>query len=140
LRFAGAMQIMVGMFFKNAKQRLDQAKEEFRQERSSLQDQFFATAARSGRPRGLRWVECVFLGEPVFAHERATGRLQALVEVEIGFEAIEGGGMEEVEAVSNIRAATAVFRRDQDGWTTDGRTVFNLSPQQTIAHFRLEAV
>jgi hypothetical protein len=128
------------MFFKSARQRLEQAKEEFLSERQSLQNQFFETAARSGRPRGLRWVECVFLGEPVFAHEPGTGRLQALVEVEIGFEAIEGGGMEEVEAVSNIRAATAVFRREQDRWTTDGRTVFNLGPQQTIAHFRLEAV
>jgi hypothetical protein len=88
----------------------------------------------------LRWIGCLLIGEPVFAREPATGRLQALVAMEVRFEAVEGGGMEEVEAVGNVRAATAVFRYDEDHWTTDGRTVFNLDPAQTIGHFRLEPV
>jgi hypothetical protein len=128
------------MFFRNLKLRWETAKAEFARDRGDLQDQFFATAAASGRPRGLRWVKCDFRGEPAFARDPATGAMQALVAVEIGFEAIEGGGMEEVEAVGNIRAATAVFRRDHDQWTTDGRTVFNLNPQETISHFRLEPI
>jgi hypothetical protein len=127
-----------GMFFRGIKQRLETAKAEFHRDRAALEEEFFATAAASGRPRGLRWIQCDFHGEPAFARDPSTGRLQALVVVEIGFEAIEGGGMEEVEAVGNIRAATAVFRREDDRWTTDGRTVFNLDPEQTILHFRLE--
>jgi hypothetical protein len=127
------------MFF-NGKRRLEIAVEQFRRERQTVQDQFFRTAAASGRPRGLRWVRCDFHGEPLFAQEPNSGVLQALVAVAIGFEAVEGGGMEEVEAVSNVRAATAVFRFDGEAWTTDGRTVFNLDPQQTIAHFHLRPV
>jgi hypothetical protein len=126
------------MLFRSIKQRLETAKAEFHRDRAALENQFFQMAAASGRPRGLRWVQCDFRGEPAFAREPSTGKLQALVAVEIGFEAIEGGGMEEVEAVGNIRAATAVFRRDKDQWITDGRTVFNLNPQETISHFRLE--
>jgi hypothetical protein len=125
------------MLFRSLKQRLETAMADFHRDRPALEQQFFQTAAASGRPRGLRWAQCDFRGEPVFAREPSTGRLQALIAVEIGFEAIEGGGMEEVEAVGNIRAATAVFRRENDQWITDGRTVFNLSPQQTISHFHL---
>ncbi len=131
---------MAAMFFKRSAQRVELATQEFCDNRRVLQDQFFEVAADSGRPRGLRWVRCDFHGEPVFARDTATGALQALVSVSIGFEAIEGGGMEDVEAVGNIRAATAVFRYDEDIWTTDGRAVFNLDPQETIAHFRLAPV
>lgn len=128
---------MARMFFKKSQPHLDAARDEFHEARAALEEQFFQTAAASGRPRGLRWTDCRFHDEPVFAQERPSGRLQALVGVSICFEAIEGGGMEDVEAVSNVRAATAVFRYDVDHWTTDGRAVFNLDPQQTIAHFRL---
>ena len=46
-----------------------------------------------------------------YARHRRSGELSAFVSVTIGFEAIEGGDMEDVEAVGNLRAATAVFRR-----------------------------
>jgi hypothetical protein len=128
------------MFFRPAKQRLARAQAEFHRDQRALEEKFIEAAARSGRPRGLRWVQCVFPGEAVFAQDPATGQLQALTPMEVSFEAIAGGDMEDVEAVSNIRAATAVFRHDGERWTTDGRTVFNLNPQQTIAHFRLQSV
>ncbi|MBW3595929.1 MAG: hypothetical protein KY475_01490 [Planctomycetes bacterium] len=128
------------MFFKKSAQRVAGAKQEFREDRGPLEEQFLHAAAETGRPRGLRWVQCDFHGEPEFAHDPASNTLQALLGVSIGFEAIEGGGMEDVEAVGNIRAATAVFRYDEDRWTTDGRAVFNLDPQETIAHFGLAPV
>jgi hypothetical protein len=56
--------------------------------------------------------------------------------VTIGFEAVEGGGMEEVEAVSNLRAGTAVFRVCQGAWQTEGRTYFNLSPAEAVAYYQ----
>jgi DNA modification methylase len=43
--------------------------------------------------------------------------------------------MEEVEAVGNLRAATAVFRAEKERWLTDGRAIFNLSPDEAIDHF-----
>jgi hypothetical protein len=68
--------------------------------------------------------------------------LRALVAIEVCFEAIEGGGMEEVEAVSNVRAATAEFLHDGTVWTTEGRVFFNLAPKGLIRylHTDLESV
>jgi hypothetical protein len=62
--------------------------------------------------------------------------LVALVGVTIGFEAIEGGGMEDVEAVGNLRAATAVFTHNGRDWTTTGRAVFNLEPREVLERYR----
>jgi len=42
--------------------------------------------------------------------------------------------MEEVEAVSNIRAATAEFLYDGGRWVTDGRVYFNLAPSATVKY------
>ena len=36
------------------------------------------------------------------------------------------------------RAATSVFRFDGLRWTTDGRAVFNLNPEETIRRYRHE--
>ena len=62
-------------------------------------------------------------------------RLYALVAATISFEAIEGGGMEDVEAVGNLRSATAVFLHRDRQWTTDGRVIFNLEPAEALARF-----
>jgi hypothetical protein len=71
-----------------------------------------------------------------YARHRDSGELTAFVSVTIGFEAIEGGGMEEVEAVGNLRAATAVFRIERGHWATDGRALFNLNPVEAVAYYK----
>jgi hypothetical protein len=43
--------------------------------------------------------------------------------------------MEEVEAVGNLRAATAILTWSADRWTTAGRAVFNLEPEEVIRHY-----
>lgn len=121
---------------------LTRARRDFRVCRERLEAKFFDLAAGSGRPRGLRWVECEFEDDVVYARDRRSGDIAALVAVTIAFEAIEGGPMEGVEAVSNLRAATAVFVYRGGTWQTEGRTVFNLNPSEAIAHYQddLEAV
>jgi len=121
-----------------AEAREKQAKEDFRRGREKLEAQFFATAARRGVPRGLAWVRCDFADEVVFARDKSNRELLALVLVTIGFEAIEGGGMEEVEAVSRLRAASALFRYHGDAWSTDGRPMMNLEPREAIVHLKGE--
>lgn len=114
----------------------------FPAQRQSLAEPFREAASATGKPRGLRWVACE-LDEPTrFATDRATGELYAFTGVTISFEAIAGGGMEDVEAVSNLRSATAVFVHRGGRWATDGRVVFNLDPDQALAHFRdtIEAI
>lgn len=121
---------------------LDRACREFHQQRERLEARFFQLASTSGKPRGLAWTNCDFDDDVVYARELDSGQLAALVSVSISFAAIEGGGMEEVEAVGNRRAATAVFRQQNRQWTTQGRTIFNLNPAEAVAHFqgRLERV
>jgi hypothetical protein len=108
----------------------------FLQQREHLEAAFFAAAAASGKPRGLRWKDCEWESDVAFARERQTGRLAALLAVTVSFEAIEGGEMEGVEAVGNLRCASAVFFFDAGRWRTAGKAIFNLSPAEAIEHFK----
>ena len=114
------------------------ARQEFLLRREWLEAKFLEIASARGLPRGLAWVDCDFESPVSFARDRRSGELTALVAVAIRFEAIEGGGMEDVEAVAQRKAATAVFRHDGKQWTTDGRAIFNLNPVETIARFQSE--
>jgi len=113
-------------------------RESFPHRRQELQDRFFAVASESGKPRGLSWATCEFQEQAVFARDRESGDLRALVAVEISFAAIEGGGMEDNPNVGNIRAASAVFQFDGEAWSTQGRAIFNLEPLEAIEHFKNE--
>jgi hypothetical protein len=118
------------------RKRLALARRSFHVQRERLECHFFQKVARSGKPRGLRWVDCDFENGVTYACDRRSGELSALVGVTIRFEAVEGGEMEFVKAVGNLRAATAVFRFDGKAWQTDGRAIFNLNPTEAIEHFR----
>jgi hypothetical protein len=107
----------------------------FTGERNELQARFFAIASHSGKPRGLRWKGCEWSDAVEFARDRQNGQLLALAGVTISFEAIEGSDMEGLAAVGNLRNASAVFFFDGNRWTTAGRTVFNLNPDEAIQHF-----
>ena len=110
----------------------DRGRREFRRQREVLEAKFFDLAAASGKPRGLRWVDCDWLETVTFARDRQTGLLTAFVAVNISFEAIEGGDMEDVSAVSNIRDAAAVFHYQKGNWGTGGRALFNMNPHDAL--------
>lgn len=116
------------------------SRRDFHHRREGLEAKFVQLAGASGKPRGLRWTNCDFDDGVAYARDRQSGALCAFVAVTISFEAVEGGGMEEVEAVGNLRAATAVFRFVDGHWTTEGRAIFNLNPTEAIAHFRDDLV
>jgi hypothetical protein len=117
-------------------QKFELQRRSFHRERERVEAKFVELASSSGKPRGLRWKDCDFEDGVAYARDRRSGELCAFVAVTVSFEAIEGGGMEEVEAVGNLRAATAVFRHKDQHWSTDGRVIFNLKPVQAIAHFQ----
>lgn len=108
------------------------AKRDFRLQREVLEARFFDMAAALGKPRGLRWVECDWLPSVTFARDRQSGLLTAFVAVNIRFEAVEGGDMEGVEAVGNIRDAAAVFHYHRGRWGTGGRALFNMNPTDAV--------
>lgn len=114
----------------------ERAQRDFHRVRERLEAKFFQLAGSGGKPRGLRWTNCDFDDEVAYARDRKTAVLCAFVGVTISFEAIAGGGMEDVEAVGNLRAATATFRYANGRWDTDGRALFNLNPVEAIAYYR----
>jgi hypothetical protein len=117
---------------------IERARKLFHLQRERVEHRLFVLASRSGKPRGLEWVDCDFDDDVSFARDRHTGRLRALVAVTIRFRAIEGGGMEDNPNVGNLRAASAVFLLDGDDWSTDGRVMFNLNPTEAIQLYREE--
>jgi hypothetical protein len=44
--------------------------------------------------------------------------------------------MEGVEAVGNLRNATAVFVFARGHWSTSGKAVFNMNPDEALRHFQ----
>lgn len=135
---AGGAVWMLQRLRNSRRMQLVQMRELFHRRREWLEATFLSQAARSGKPRGLRWADCDFEDAVCFAREKKSRQYRALVGITIRFEAIPGGGMEHVEAVSNLRSATAVFTFSDRAWQTDGRAVFNLSPAETIEHFAHE--
>lgn len=115
--------------------RVERARKDFARHRAALEEQFLAAAGATGKPRGLRWKSAELRDGLILARDRANGELVGLVGATISFEAIEGGDMEEVEAVSNLRAATAIFSWIHGEWTTAGRAVFNLEPPEVLARY-----
>jgi hypothetical protein len=116
--------------------RVRRVKREFARDRKELESEFFQAASRTGKPRGLAWKQCAFQDGVMLGRDRANGEIVGLVGVTIGFEALEGGGMEDVEAVGNLRAATAVFTHNGRQWTTQGKVIFNLEPREVLERYQ----
>jgi hypothetical protein len=114
---------------------IERAREMFKLERRRLEAQFHQAAAASGKPRGLRWLDCRWDDAVEFVRDRQTGQLAALLGVTVQFEAVEGSDMEGLPAVSNPRNASGVFFFQAGQWSTVGRAIFNMNPGEAAAHF-----
>ena len=119
---------------------LAEARRQFHVQRERLEAKFVQLAENSGKPRGLRWTNCEFDDDVSYARDRKSSKIRALVACTISFEAIEGGGMEEVEAVGNLRAATSEFTFEHNRWSTEGRAIFNLNPTEAIEYYKKDLV
>jgi len=118
--------------------RLAKARGEFHRHREYLEAKFVDLASKTGKPRGLLWNRCDFDDDVAYVRDRRSGAFSALVGVTIGFKAEAGGAMEDVEAVGNLRAATAVFNYRPAGWTTRGHVLFNLNPVEAVDYYHRE--
>ena len=104
----------------------------FRLRREMLEARFFDLAASQGKPRGLKWLDCEWDSPVTFARDKQSGLLTAFVAVNIRFEAVEGGDMEDVAAVGTVRDAAAVFHYRHGVWGTGGRALFNMNPHDAL--------
>lgn len=100
----------------------------FDQQRQQLRDAFFQIASSTGKPRGLRWTKCDWLETRVVVFDSESRLYTAFCGINLSFEAIEGGDMEDVDAVSMIRDATAVFHGQEGRWGSGGKVLFNMTP------------
>lgn len=140
LWWVGIVSLIVGValgiwpFWRLSRRRREQqsALQSFRYEREQLEAKFLDLARQTGKPAGLRWSDCDWLDAVTFARDRKSGLLTAFVALNVRFEAIEGGEMEGVAAVSTIREAAAVFHYTQGRWMTGGRALFNMDPHDAI--------
>lgn len=114
---------------------LARARESFRLQSEQLEAKFLATAAATGKPKGLEWNDVAFEPHLELVRDSESGQLLGLIPVTIKFAAVEGGPMEGVEAVGNLRYATAVFVFEKGHWLTNGRALFNMHPDEAIKHF-----
>ena len=112
------------------------AQQHFKLQREQLEARFFDLAQTVGKPRGLRWLECDWQDDVAFARDAESGLLTAFAAVNIRFEAIEGGDMEDVEAVGLIRDAAAVFHYRNGTWGTGGRALFNMNPTDAVTRLQ----
>ena len=110
----------------------ERARESFRLQKERLEELVLKSAAATGKPRGLRWVSCRFTDEFTLVRDRATRRLAALIPMTVRFDPVPGGAMEEVEAATEPRQATAVLHFRRGEWISDGRTLFNVTPADAI--------
>lgn len=117
---------------------LARLRQNFHREREHLEARFFRKASESGKPRGLAWTNCDFGNDVTYARDKRSGSISAFVGMTVYFEAVAGGGMEEIEFVAAPRGATAVFRVDHGQWTTDGRAIMNLNPNEALRYFASE--
>lgn len=104
----------------------------FQLQREQLEAKFFDLAVAQGKPRGLRWLECDWQSRVSFGRDVSTGLLTAFVAVNIRFEAVEGGDMEDVEAVATVRDAAALFHYNRGRWGSGGRALFNMNPEDAL--------
>lgn len=113
----------------------ERARELFVLQRERLEAKFIEAANASGKPRGLRWADCDWASEVRYVRDRKNGQIYALVEVAVRFEAEPDGPMEDWPAVRDLRQATGVFFFAAGQWHTQGRALFNMTPEQALLHF-----
>lgn len=110
----------------------EKARERFRQGREHLEARFVRRASEADPAEAARWEAADWLDGVVWARDRQTRVLLALVGVE--FEA-------DPFSDESARHATAIFEFRGRGWTTDGRGLDEVRPEDAfLLHSRLEPV
>ncbi|MCP4787774.1 MAG: hypothetical protein GY903_19460 [Fuerstiella sp.] len=100
----------------------------FQHQQQELQKEFFAHAAATGKPRGLRWKNCEWLSTFALVEDTTQNLFTMFCGVNVSFEAIEGGDMENVDAVCTMREGSALFHLQNGRWGSGGRILFNMNP------------
>ncbi|MGC8640220.1 MAG: hypothetical protein ACP5XB_10140 [Isosphaeraceae bacterium] len=104
---------------------VDQARESFHQQREWLEARFVTALERLDPPEGARWEEAKWHDEVLWARDRQTRCLLALVCVHF-----EAGPFE------HARLATAVFEYRKRQWLAGGKRLDETRPEQVVGRNR----
>lgn len=111
---------------------VERARELFRLQHERLENMLREAAEKTGKPRGVRWLRCTIAEEPLLTRQPRSRKIVGFVAVVVQFEPIPGGDMEDIAAVHEERRATAIFYFERGAWSTEGRVIFNHSPEQAL--------
>ena len=104
--------------------------------RPALLARFFETVSQSEQPEGLVWKSIEASDVPTVVPLGET--LTFLQPVEVQFDAIIGGGMEDAPALASVRAAIAMLHWTAGQWTT-GKCLFNVDVGDVEKRLREES-
>ncbi len=107
---------------------VDQAREAFRRRREHLEAEFVTSLGRIDREEGLRWEDARWKDEVVWARDRQTRCLLALVGVQFDPDIYEPSRAR--------RHATAVFEFQQGRWKADGKRLDQIRPSEAVGRNR----
>lgn len=113
----------------------ERARESFGLQRERLAGHFLIAANSAGKPRGLHWAEAKMNGDLLLVRDRQTRKFSGLVSMDIRFEPVADGDMQECEPAKVPRTITAVFHFRRGEWITEGRALFNMTPEQAASKF-----
>lgn len=110
--------------------RAEQARDRFRRGREWLEARFLNALARIDATERLRWEEAHWSDEVVWARDRLSGRLLALVGVEFDPDPFD-------ELPDHPpRCATVVFEYDRGRWRTEGERLDEIRPHEAFQRRR----
>ena len=101
-----------------------------------LEAQFFQAAAARGEPPGLRWKSCAFDENVLFARERTTGQLTALVGMRAELESVENANGQPRPA-EELRQAAALFYFRRGHWHA-GKAILDMTPAQVLEQLQAQ--
>ncbi len=116
-------------------QRIQEAINDFPDQRTALAEAIVQAIAVTGKPRGLRCYACELGREVLPTMDTQTGQVWMLAPAVLHYQALPGSDMEDNPNVGLPRQATVVFRWADPHWQPTGAPVMNLTPWQTLEQF-----
>ena len=106
------------------------ARRQFERHRPLLIQRLAEVSARRDQPEGLQLRELAAAGPTRFAVDPA-GMLTAAQPVEITFDAVADGGMEDAPGLATVKSAVALFHLLDGHWAV-GRCLYNVDADEVV--------
>lgn len=109
---------------------IERTQQLFLMQHDRLEALFLEAAQASGEPPGCQWRACTFDRDVLFARNRRTGELAAIVGIRAELQTAQAPNGD------GPRQASAVFYFDQGHWRTAGKALFNRTPSEVLEQFK----